>query len=133
MYKQRKKRTEDRQEQMNREIAENIKTILDDYQRSILKIIQKDEDKAAAENRAIHAQIVNNQNNLTALTEGILSIQGRQFKEECRALLENDHEITLKEFEHITNEHRIYNALHGNHDGDDLYNLVEIKYRANLK
>jgi hypothetical protein len=31
MYKQRKKRTEDRQEQMNREIAENIKTILDDY------------------------------------------------------------------------------------------------------
>lgn len=118
---------------MNREIAENIKTILDDYQRSILKIIQEDEDKAAAENRAIHAQIVNNQNNLTALTEGILSIQGRQFKEECRALLENDHEITLKEFEHITNEYRIYNALHGNHDGDNLYNLVEIKYRANLK
>lgn len=118
---------------MNREIAENIKTILDDYQRSILKIIQEDEDKAAAENRAIRAQIVNNQNNLTALTEGILSIQGRQFKEECRALLENDHEITLKEFEHITNEHRIYNALRGNHDGDDLYNLVETKYRANLK
>ena len=133
MYKQRKKRTEDRQEQMNREIAENIKTILDDYQRSILKIIQEDEDKAAAENRAIHAQIVNNQNNLTALTEGILSIQGRQFKEECRALLENDHEITLNEFEHITNEHRIYNALYGNHEGDNLYNLVEIKYRANLK
>lgn len=133
MYKQRKKRTEDRQEQMNREIAENIKTILDDYQRSILKIIQEDEDKAAAENKAIHAQIVNNQNNLTALTEGILSIQGRQFKEECRALLENDHEITLKEFEYITNEHRIYNALRGNHDGDDLYNLVETKYRANLK
>lgn len=133
MYKQRKKRTEDRQEQMNREIAENIKTILDDYQRSILKIIQEDEDKVAAENKAIHAQIINNQNNLTTLTEGILSIQGRQFKEECRALLENDHEITLKEFEHITSEHRIYNALHGNHDGDDLYNLVEIKYRANLK
>lgn len=133
MYKQRKKRTEDRQEQMNKEIAENIKTILDDYQRSILKIIQEDEDKVAAENKAIHAQIINNQNNLTTLTEGILSIQGRQFKEECRALLENDHEITLKEFEHITSEHRIYNALHGNHDGDDLYNLVEIKYRANLK
>ena len=52
MYKQRKKRTEDRQEQMNKEIAENIKTILDDYQRSILKIIQEDEDKVAAESNS---------------------------------------------------------------------------------
>ena len=30
MYKQRKKKAEDRQEQMNKEIAKNIKTILDD-------------------------------------------------------------------------------------------------------
>ena len=133
MHKQRKKKAEDRQEQMNKDIAKNIKTILDDYQRSILKIIQEEEEKTTAEDEDIRAQIAGIQNNLTTLTEGILSIQGRQFKEECRALLENDHEITLKEFEHITNEHRIYNALHGNHDGDDLYNLVEIKYRANLK
>ena len=133
MHKQRKKKAEDRQEQMNKDIAKDIKTILDDYQRSMLKIIQQEEEKTAAEDEDIRAQIAGIQNNLTTLTEGILSIQGRQFKEECRALLENDHEITLKEFEHITNEHRIYNALHGNHDGDDLYNLVEIKYRANLK
>ena len=133
MHKQRKKKAEDRQEQMNKDIAKNIKTILDDYQRSMLKIIQQEEEKTEAEDEAIRTQIAGIRNNLTTLTEGILSIQGRQFKEECRALLENDHEITLKEFEHITNEHRIYNALHGNHDGDDLYNLVEIKYRANLK
>ena len=31
MYKQRKKKAEDRQEQMNKDIAKNIKTILDDY------------------------------------------------------------------------------------------------------
>ena len=133
MHKQRKKKAEDRQEQMNKDIAKNIKTILDDYQRSMLKIIQQEEDKTAAEDEAIRTQIAGIRNNLTTLTEGILSIQGRQFKEECRALLENDHEITLKEFEHITNEHRIYNALHGNHEGDSLYDLVEIKYRANLK
>ena len=133
MHKQRKKKAEDRQEQMNKDIAKNIKTILDDYQRSMLKIIQQEEEKTEAEDEAIRTQIAGIRNNLTTLTEGILSIQGRQFKEECRALLENDHEITLKEFEHITNEHRIYNALRGNHDGDDLYNLVETKYRANLK
>lgn len=133
MHKQRKKKAEDRQEQMNKDIAKNIKTILDDYQRSMLKIIQQEEEKTAAEDEAIRTQIAGIRNNLTTLTEGILSIQGRQFKEECRALLENDHEITLKEFEHITNEHRIYNALYGNHEGDSLYDLVEIKYRANLK
>lgn len=118
---------------MNKEIAKNIKTILDDNQRSILKIIQEEEEKSKAEDEAIRQQIIGIQDNLTTLTEGMLSIQGRQFKEECRALLKNDHEITLAEFEHITNEHRIYNALHGNHEGDNLYNLVEIKYRANLK
>ena len=133
MHKQRKKKAEDRQEQMNKEIAKNIKTILDDNQRSILKIIQEEEEKSKAEDEAIRQQIIGIQDNLTTLTEGMLSIQGRQFKEECRALLKNDHEITLAEFEHITNEHRIYNALHGNHEGDNLYNLVEIKYRANLK
>ena len=31
MHKQRKKKAEDRQEQMNKDIANNIKTILDDY------------------------------------------------------------------------------------------------------
>ena len=31
MHKRRKKKAEDRQEQMNKDIANNIKTILDDY------------------------------------------------------------------------------------------------------
>lgn len=117
---------------MNKEIAKNIKDILDDSQRSILKIIQEEEDKTKIADAAIQEQIVAIQNNLTTLTGGMLSIQGRQFKEECRGLLQEDHNITLAEFEHITNEHRIYNELHGNHEGDNLYNLVEIKYEANL-
>ena len=117
---------------MNKEIAKNIKDILDDSQRSILKIIQEEEDKTKIADAAIQEQIVAIQNNLTTLTGGMLSIQGRQFKEECRVLLQEDHNITLAEFEHITNEHQIYNELHGNHEGDNLYNLVEIKYEANL-
>ena len=132
MYKKQKKKHEDRQEQMNKEIAKYIKDILDDGQRSILKIIQEEEDKSKAADAAIREQIVAIQDNLTTLTEGMLSIQGRQFKEECRVLLQENHNITLAEFEHITNEHRIYNELHGNHEGDNLYNLVATKYKANL-
>lgn len=132
MYKKYKKAHEDRQEVMNEEMAQGIKTILEDYQRSILKIVQEEEDKSQAADAEIKDQIVGIQDNLNTLTEGMLSIQGRQFKEECRVLLQADHIITLEEFEHITNEHRIYNQLHGNHEGDNLYSLVETKYRANL-
>ena len=135
MHKKQKKKHEDRQEQMNKEIAKNIKDILYCnlvWTGFISKIIQEEEDKTKIADAAIQEQIVAIQNNLTTLTGGMLSIQGRQFKEECRVLLQEDHNITLAEFEHITNEHRIYNELHGNHEGDNLYNLVEIKYEANL-
>lgn len=47
-------------------------------------------------------------------------------------LLKEDHVITLQEFENITNEHRIYNTLKGNHEGDSLYSLVKVKYEAGL-
>ena len=94
MYKKQKKKHEDRQEQMNKEIAKYIKDILDDGQRSILKIIQEEEDKSKAADAAIREQIVAIQDNLTTLTEGMLSIQGRQFKEECRVLLQENHNIT---------------------------------------
>lgn len=59
---------------MNKEIAKNIKDILNDSQRSILKIIQEEEDKSKAADAAIREQIVAIQDNLTTLTEGMLSI-----------------------------------------------------------
>ena len=37
----------------------------------------------------------------TILKNGVLSTQGREFKDDCRRLLEEDHYITLKEFEHV--------------------------------
>lgn len=62
----------------------------------------------------------------------MLSIQSKQFKDECRMLLKEGHSISLQEYENITNEHRIYNALNGNHEGDSLYGLVKEKYEAGL-
>jgi len=47
-------------------------------------------------------------------------------------LLKDDHIITLQEYENISNEHRIYNSLKGNHEGDALYSLVKVKYEAGL-
>ena len=69
---------------------------------------------------------------LDILREGILSLQGRNFKEDCNKLLAEDHIIAQKEWETIDIEHNVYNTLGGNHEGDRLYKDVEMKYRNSL-
>ena len=72
------------------------------------------------------------QKQIDIIMSGVLSIQGRAFKQECRTLLKDGHEITLEEWESIQEEHDIYNALGGNHDGDSLFKMVEHKAMKNL-
>ena len=67
------------------------------------------------------------QNEIKTLKSGLLSVQGRMFKSDCKKLLEEDHEITLEEYEEITRDHHAYNSLGGNHNGDQLYLLVRKK------
>lgn len=67
------------------------------------------------------------QNEIKILKAGLLSIQGRTFKNNCKRLLEENHEITLEEYEEITKDHEAYNSLGGNHNGDQLYKLVRQK------
>ena len=64
---------------------------------------------------------------IKVLKAGLLSIQGRTFKSNCRRLLDPDHEISLEEYEEITKDHDAYNSLGGNHNGDQLYMLVRKK------
>ena len=72
------------------------------------------------------------QQELGIVKEGLLSIQKKNFKQECKALLQENHEITLQEFENIQEEHNIYKSLGGNHDGDQLFELVSKKAEKNL-
>lgn len=66
------------------------------------------------------------------LREGVLSIQGRQFKEDCRFLLQKNHSITLEEYVDIEKDHNAYNKMGGNHNGDTLFAMVETKYKQSL-
>lgn len=66
------------------------------------------------------------------LTAGVLSLQGKVFKNDCRALLEDGHIITLEEYEDIEEEHQAYNGLGGNHRGDALYKSVMKKWNAQI-
>ena len=66
-------------------------------------------------------------NSMGIMKQGLLSVQRRTFESDCRALLQKDHIITLDEFSQLTADHDIYKALGGNHNGDSLFKLVELK------
>lgn len=66
------------------------------------------------------------------IRRGVLSIQRREFERDCKRLLEEDHQITLEEFERISTDHEVYNDLGGNHNGDRLFGLVTKKVERHL-
>ena len=67
---------------------------------------------------------------LAVMKEGILSLHRRRFVDDCRKLLNQDEDITQDDYERLKREHRTYNALGGNHEGDEMYNLFLEKYKA---
>lgn len=67
------------------------------------------------------------QKQIDIIKSGILSIQKKIFKQECRELLREGRILTLEEFEALQEEHNIYNSLGGNHDGDALFGMVREK------
>jgi hypothetical protein len=84
-------------------------------------------DEIRAEFERSNKKEIELQNEIKTLKSGLLSVQGRMFKSDCKKLLEEDHEITLEEYEEITRDHHAYNSLGGNHNGDQLYLLVRKK------
>lgn len=65
---------------------------------------------------------------IKALKKGILSLQRPLFLSKCQKLLEPEHIITLEEYTDIDSDHEAYNALGGNHQGDQMFKLVHKKY-----
>lgn len=62
------------------------------------------------------------------LKEGLLSVQGNNFKRQCKALLEPTHKITETEWLQHQIDFEAYERLGGNDDGHDLHNAVAHKY-----
>ena len=79
-----------------------------------------------------NSQIENLKEQTIALASGVLSLQGNQYKDFCRTLLEQDHEITIDEYEQEEDDYAAYKGLGGNHKGDALHASVVKKYEAQL-
>lgn len=68
----------------------------------------------------------------TALVHAVLEVQGKQFKTDCKNLLETPNSITFEQFETLTMEYDIYKSLGGNGFGSTLFELVQEKYSSQM-
>lgn len=106
---------------------------MDTQQKSIIEAMDARDERLKAEDNKLHEEIDGLKDDFKIIKGGILSIQGRDFKADCRMLLQPDHVITLNEYEGIMEEHEVYKSLGGNHEGDALFHMVEQKYGEQLK
>ena len=89
------------------------------------------EESAAADKR-ISGDLEHLSLDIDNITAGLLSLQGKQFKEQCREYLQPEYVISVDEFEQLTEDHAAYNALGGNHKGDALFESVKTKFNAQV-
>lgn len=118
------------------DIINSIEKKLDDQQAGMQKqmkecysdlisVVKEYDEKSVLADEHMHGEI-------DAIKDGMLSIEGRAFKTDCRKLLEEGHVITVHEYESIVTDHAVYNNLGGNHEGDALFSMVEAKYRKQI-
>lgn len=103
------------------------KEFYEQIEKKIQDEIQKTQQQSKEDDKVLSDNITKLTDAVSILTTGLLSVQGKGFKETCREYLKDDHILTLKEYEALASDHRAYKALGGNHDGDDLWSFIEIK------
>lgn len=70
--------------------------------------------------------------NIDGIKKAILSMQGKEFRQTCKILLEPSHVITTEEYNQCIQDHDAYNGIGGNHQGDLLFDAVRRKYNASV-
>ena len=104
----------------------------DNFEEEIIEAInnplKKEQEKTNKEIASVKEEILKVHESTDILKTGLLNVQRKNFMEFCYFLLEPDHIITKEEYEDIEEDHDVYNALDGNHKGDELFRVVSEKY-----
>ena len=95
--------------------------------------IQKVEIQSTEEDAKIHTELNEIHQDVDILESGMLSLQGKQFRDLCEKLLETGYYITVDEYEEFETEYEVYKKLGGNHRGDALHDRVVDKVNAQIK
>jgi len=99
---------------------------------SLTKRIEEVDTSSREGDDELYAELENVSDKLENLTKGLLSIQGKQFIDECKGLLEQEHVITVDEYERFEGDYAAYKALGGNHHGDTFHDRVVDKFEKQL-
>ncbi len=95
--------------------------------------IQKVETQSTEEDEKLHMELNEIYQDVDILESGMLSLQGKQFRDLCEKLLETGYYITVDEYEEFETEYEVYKKLGGNHRGDALHDRVVDKVNAQIK
>lgn len=109
---------------------QNSEDKYDEINTKVDQALEVGRKESKSDDAVLEKEISTLKKNITALTAGILSMQGKEFRNNCRKLLAKDHVITLDEWEELDKDHMAYNGLGGNHKGDHLFSLVKKKVEA---
>lgn len=109
---------------------QNSEDRYDEINTKVDKALEAGREEFKSDDAVLEKEISALEKNITALTAGILSMQGKEFRNNCRKLLVEDHVITLDEWEELDKDHMAYNGMGGNHKGDHLFSLVKKKVEA---
>lgn len=91
--------------------------------------IQQVKSHSEAEDNKIHQELDHLRSEINTIESGVLSIQGKQFRELCEEFLQKSI-ISIEEYEDFEAEYEVYRSLGGNHKGDALHERVVKKYDA---
>lgn len=115
--------TDEKLEAKNTSLTQQIGALQAD-----MKIMQQKIQTNKNDENLIEKKIDTLEDNLNTLKDGILSLQRKEFKEECRRLLNQEEAITYEQYTILQREHTVYNSLGGNHEGDQLFKLASMRY-----
>ena len=113
------------QETKEKELRKNILTEIETKLDEVRQTSNEADAKMQEEINEIKTGITN-------LNSGILSIQSKQFREECMFLLKPDHFITTDEYDQFEEDYAAYKNLGGNHNGDAFHSRVIEKFTAQI-
>lgn len=118
-----KKYYEVKKSEFERERKELREAIIKDIDEKL----QKEMEKSNQEDERIRADMAQLNVTIKGLIQGLLSVQGKNFREQCEQLLDLDY-ITIQDYEQFEEDYAAYKALGGNHRGDALHARVVDKY-----
>ena len=119
----------DEKDAQSNSVLNQLKEELKTYNQTML---EQKEALLNAEDIKLQRAIKEVEESNTKLLNAVLEVQKKQFRIDCKQLLESNEYITFEQFENLCAEHSIYQSLGGNGMGDTLFDLVAEKYATQM-